>query len=269
MNNKTKFAQFIDSLTLILVISLITYWIFSIFLHEFKVILCLSIFATIAISLSIKREISKRRKKISLSREQEKLMSKTMDALKYGNPRKIHDFFIYTLSKSYKVTDKHNYLIIEKNEQSAIFMYDFTTQELTLPQLSEKISRLKDFSIPLYFSATNFTLDAVNFAKSSKFIILLDQFSVFSLLQSFNIYPKIKISPAPKNTYKNRFLSHLNRNNFFKLLRYSILLFLISYIIPFSTYYRLGGIILLILSIISFFKPIKKSTTRIVPLETN
>lgn len=269
MNKKTRFAQFIDSLTLILVINLITYWIFSIFMHDFKAILCLSIFTTIAISLSIKGEISKRRKKISLTREQEKLMAKTMDALKYGNPRKIHDFFIYALSKSYKVTDKQYYLIIEKNEQSAIFIYDFTTQELTLPQLSAKISLLKDFSIPLYFSAPNFTLDAVNFAKSSGFIILLDRFSIFSLLQSFNIYPKIKTTPAPKNTYKNRFLSHLNRNNSFKLLRYSLLLFLISYIIPFSNYYRLGGIMLLILSIISFFKPIKTSTTHTIPLETN
>lgn len=269
MNKKTPFAQFMDYLTLSIVIGLITYSIYSIFIHHFASLLCLTIFTTIVIFMSLKREISKHNKKINLSREQEKQKTKAIEALKYGDPEKVRGFFVHALSKNYKVSDFKDYLIIEKNNQSAIFIYDFTAQEISLSQLTSKLNLIKDYSIPLYFSAQKFSSDAIIFANTSGFIFLLDENSTFLLFQKFKIYPSVKTEIKPQNSFKIRFLSHLNRGNFFKLLRYSILLFLISNIIPFSTYYRLGGITLLILSIISFFKPIKKSSLHIIPLETN
>lgn len=269
MNKKTPFAQFMDYLTLLFLIGFITFLIYSMFLQHFVSLLCLTIFTTIVIFVSLKKEISKRHKKTNLSREQERHKHQIIEALKYGDPEKIQKFFINTLSKNYKVSNYKDYLMIEKDNQRAIFVYDFTTPEISLSQVTIKLNLIKKHSIPLYFSAQNFSPDAINFAKNSGVIYILDSASTFLLFQKLNTYPTIKSQPQPQNSYKNRFLNHLNRDNFFKFLRYSLLLFFISYIIPFSTYYRLGGLILFILAIISFFKPIKKSTTHIIPLETN
>lgn len=267
MKKKTKFATLLDALTLTGLIFFIIYYIISILFNSNITTIIVTIFLTIITITTIIKLTQAKKSKSLLSHKNNEKLSKLLLALKFGNPKKIREFWLYALGKKYKTLDNKNYISISDNNKTYNLIYDFSQEELTLHQLLNLKSQIINNNQILILS-TSFTDDCYTFAKADKSIILMDKNQVFTLLNTLKSFPTLKEQQTPKISYKTKFISNLNRSNTIKLLRYGLLLIIASKIVPFANYYKFFGLILLILSTISIFISQKQPTPTKVELFT-
>ena len=266
MTTKTRFATFLDLLTLLFLILGIFYFAISKITNYMPIKITLTIFLSVLTFITLLREINKRKKHKKLTLSEEKKSQEIMTALKFGDPSKIRLFWINLLEKQYHIRNYTNYILIIHNNLKAQLVYDFSLPELSLQTIQLLISKTKVEHTHMYILANSFSTDAINYVQNINNVTLLDSKSIFLLLKEHNYFPKLKQNTKKQATFKSRFLNSLNRNNSFKFIRYSILIYILSLIIPFATYYKVIAFFLFALSIISLFRQSTKLVIKPVKL---
>ena len=267
MKKKTKIAVILDFLTLTSLIFFIIHYITSLIFNSTVSTITISLFLTIFTVTTITKFTQTKKSKTLLSHKNEEQLSKILLALKFGDPAKVRKFWLLALGKKYTTINHKNYISIIKPNNAYNLIYDFSQEELTLHQLLNLKSKTTTKYKTLILSPS-FTDDCYTFAKADNSILLVDKHQVYILLKQLQTFPTIKEQQIPKQSYKTKFIANLNRSNTLKLLRYGLLLIIVSRIAPFANYYKFLGLILLFLSAISVFISQKKPQPKQIELFT-
>ncbi len=250
-NHKTKLAKIIDDIFIILICFSLSFLIFAKFINRTIINIILAIALSTFLFFMYKHKANIHENKIALDSKTKKLKENTLLALKFGNPTAIHNFFVYALGKKYNVLNKKTKLItFIANETDYTLYYNFTEDVVTLKDLKE------NFKANLVLG-NSFSADAISYAKN-KNIILLNKDETFLMLNSLNIYPYIT---SKLNTSKKSLINLFSSKTGFTLLKLGFIMLVISFFIPFKTYYKTVAIIFIILSVFCFiFSPKQKAT---------
>lgn len=259
MNQKTRLAKLLDNLSLYLVLFIFSVAIFSRFLNSKTSTVVVSIFLSLVVFLSILKVIKTRNIHHELTHSEIKKLENTINALKFGDPKKIKQFWKNCLSKTYTTTINGDFLKISNDTTSALVYFNFSENKIPNSIITDLIKKNKT-NLTLFILAPDFSEDSKTLAENNKKIKLLDKHAVFNYLNKINYFPTLPQKKLEKISKKSKLKSILKKENSFKFIRYGLLLILISFIIPYSLLYKITGTILILLGIISIFKKTPATT---------
>lgn len=259
MQTKSRLAKIVDQLTLFFCILLISTLIINKFVKSNIHSIIISAFLTILIYTSIFREIKKREGNRNLTRAEEEKLKSVLIALKFGDPKKLEQFWITALSKLYEATNDGEFIQIKSGHITALCYFNFRFSTFDTPEIFSILERTPKHA-NVYIFSNNFSDDALQVSQNNKYLHLIDGKNTFLLLKRLNIFPELSKTETKKLSKRTRFLQLLTRKNSFRFFRYGLLLLALSFIISYSFIYRLFGGALLLLGVISLFRPARPAT---------
>lgn len=264
MQTKSNFAKFIDNLTIISSFFLILILLFSKFISNRPILFFICLILSFITNKLFEKLITKLTKTKKLKKQEEKLANEIISVFKTASPTKLQNFWILALQKFFTIKKSSaSSLIIQTNTSKIYFCYDFTADQTPLEKILQALDKAIKINAKLYFLSKDFTLSAKNF--TNKNLFLFDTIGTYEICKKLNYFPQIKEEHKTKKSLK-RFIQIITNKNLFKgYFKISVLFFMLSFILPFKTYYRIFAIITLTLTIICISKK-SKSKVNLLPL---
>ena len=259
MNKKTLFAKILDYATLFILILILVDFLFSKInlpkVLEYIFILLFSIFLFLPIMRLFKKSTAKK----DISKSEEQKLNNTLFALKFGDPQKVEKFFISIFQKKFKVEKSGIFLKLENETETKLVFYNFSKDTLQLEDILN-ILKEKPANSSLSVLANNYSQDCSILSSNIQGLNLLGGEETFLMLKKLNIFPTLNKKILKKENNFIKIFNSLTRKNSFKFFRYSLLLFALSLIIPFSSYYKIFAIILSLFGVFCLFR--KEQTSK-------
>lgn len=247
---KSKLAILIDSLSATVIIFITIFFILRRYIKSAIFLIFCCIFASLLSFIAIFYCFLKKYKLNNLSFKESRHLENCLNSLKFSSSKTSINFFEKLLNIKYISS------CFYENETSLFFIN--IKQSLSSNDFFEAIDKSYEYQKNLIFICEKYDDDFKNLLNSSKLDFKIFTFSqVYEIMKNKKLFPKefenISFQTKLKNKF-NTFTSTISKKHFKNYLFSGLSLLALSFFIPYSFYYSIVGLILLIFSILCLFK---------------
>lgn len=252
MENQTRLAKFVDTLTLLAALFLANLLLLKGLVKNLTLLLLSAIILSLILHYFISIPISKSTKKKELKKAEQQHLDYILETFKYLDNSSIHSIFLDAIKTKHKISNtlKQGFVFENNTNNKTYLTFDFYNNETGLPALQKELEKAKKYNANLLFLAPAFSSDAKTLASNNPSINLLDATKTYKLLKDLEALPPIKPKNKPKRKLKETLYlitsKHLAKGYF----KTSVLLFILSLFTRLTNYYKFMALFTLLLTII-------------------
>ena len=275
MNNQTKIARLIDTISFFIILLFIISLLFFIYLKNIWFCLAIGTFFSAILTFCLIATMRKKRKLKAEAEEENNRSKQIVEILKKSQPSSVLEFFKKLFCKNYNLNIKKNYILLtsktNKNENFVIF-YNFYKTVICLDDIMSFYTVLKSTNLKICIFANEFAPDCnfINFNITNLYLydhkniydLIKQNFTESEIKQSLKNFNDLQNKTEPTNLIKKTKLikedsmlkKFFDKSNTKIYLKLSFILYILSLFLKFSLYYRISATVFLIFSILCFFR---------------